>query len=147
MNVLKSPLSNRRGQSLVEFVFLIPIAVFLVLASVDVGHHFFTRLTVRHAVTEAARYAVTGQVLIDPGTGNPYTRAESIKLILQQKATALNIDVNAITLNPANGGGPDELVSIRLDYTYSFGPALSPHFFPASLALDVTTVVKNEPIF
>lgn len=51
MNIWKSTLSNRRGQSLVEFVFLVPIAVFLVLASVDIGHHFYTRLTVRHAVT------------------------------------------------------------------------------------------------
>ena len=129
MKPFRSCVSNRRGQALVEFVLLIPIAVFLVLASIDIGHHFYTRLTVRHAVTEAARYAVTGQTLIDPNTGNPMTRAESIKKVLQDRATALQIDVAGVTLTPADGGGPDDLVTIRLDYTYNFGPALSPHFF------------------
>ncbi len=143
----KSTVGNRRGQSLIEFVLLVPIAVFLVLASVDVGYHFYTKLTVRHAVTEAGRYATTGQVLTDPLTGTPLSRAESIKQTLLAKATALRIDVAGVTLNPADGGGPDDIVSIRLDYTYNFGPALSPHFFPRTLDLDVTTVVKNEPVF
>lgn len=147
MSMWTSTVSNRRGQSLVEFVILIPIALFLVLASIDVGHHFYTRLTVRHAVTEAARYAATGQTLTDPQSGNAMSRAESIKQVLQQRAMALNIDVNSITLNPADGGGPDEIVTIRLDYLYNFGPALSPVFFPRTMALDVTTVVKNEPVF
>lgn len=147
MKPWRTTLKNRRGQALVEFIFLIPVAIFLVLASIEVGHHFYTKLTVRHAVTEAARYAITGQIAIDPNTGNPLTRAESIVKTLTDKANGLPIDVTNVTLNPADGGGPDQLVSIRLDYIYNFGPALSPHFFPRTLALDVTTVVKNEPVF
>jgi len=127
-------------------VFALPVAIFLILATVEMGTHFYTRITVRHAVNEAARYAVTGQNLVDD-QGNAVPRAQSIKQILIDKATALNITTANVTLDPADGGGPDDLVRIQLDYVYNFGPALSPIFFPKNLALQVTTVVKNEPVF
>ena len=137
----------RKGQSLVEFTLAVPIAVFLILATVEMGQHFYTRITVRHAVQEAGRYATTGQVMIDASTGLPLTRAESIKNVLAAKAIALNIDVNDITLNPSDGGGPDEIVQVSLNYTYDFGPAVSPLFFPPTMDITVSTSVKNEPVF
>ena len=86
-----------RGQAQVEFLIALPIAIFLTIATVDMGRHFYTRITVRHAVQEAGRFAVTGQTLTDPDTGNPMTRAESIKQTLLAKATALNIQVDHVT--------------------------------------------------
>jgi len=140
-------LRNRRGQSLVEFTLALPVAVFLILATVEMGQHFYTRITVRHAVQEAGRYASTGQTQIDPSTGVPLTRAESIKNVLAAKAVALNIDVNDIALNPSDGGAPDQVVRVSLVYTYNFGPAVSPLFFPPTMDITVSTSVKNEPVF
>ena len=138
---------RERGQALIEFVLAIPIAVFLIIASVEVGRHFYTRVTARHAVQEAARYAITGQQLTDPNTGAPIGRAQSITQTLQDKATALNILVTDITLNPADGGAPDQILEISLTYTYEFGPALAPLFFPQFMDITLKSTVKNEPVF
>jgi len=147
MSLFRQLLKRRRGQSLVEFAFAIPIAVFLLLSVVEMGRHFYTRATVRHAVQEASRYAITGQTLNDPQTGQPMTRAESIKQTLIQRATALNVNVADITINPPSGGLPDELVTITLNYQYQFGGGMLPSWFPSTMLISVSTTVKNEPLF
>ncbi len=147
MRVFRHLLARRRGQSLVEFAFAIPIAVFLLLSVVEMGRHFYTRATVRHAVLEASRYAITGQTLIDPNTGQPMTRGASIKQVLIDKATSLNVDVDDITINPPGGGNPDDLVTITLDYQYQFGGGMLPSWFPSTMLISVSTTVKNEPLF
>ncbi|MEZ4415830.1 MAG: pilus assembly protein [Gemmatimonadota bacterium] len=147
MRLIRSLWHRRRGQSLVEFAIAIPVAVFLLLSVVEVGRHFYTRATVRNAVQEAARFAITGQTLTDPATGTPLSRAESIKQVLVDRAVQLNIPVSDIVLDPSNGGGPDELVRISLTYLYQFGGGMLPSFMPTTMPITVSTTVKNEPIF
>ena len=97
--------SNARGSVAVEFLFAIPIVLFLFFGIFELGRHYYTRLTLRHAVAEAARFAVTGRTLDDPNTGNPMTRAESIQLVIQRSAQNLGVDVAQIVIIPADGGG------------------------------------------
>jgi Flp pilus assembly protein TadG len=147
MQWFRSLRRRQRGQGLIEFVVALPVAVFLLLAIVEMGLHFYTRVTARHAIQEAARYAVTGQQITDPLTGQPIGRAASIIQTLQDKATALNIDVSDISLNPPDGGGPDDVVEISLTYTYEFGPAIAPLFVSRFMDITLQTTVKNEPLF
>ncbi len=138
---------NARGSVAVEFLFAIPIVLFLFFGIFELGRHYYTRLTLRHAVAEAARFAVTGQTLDDPETGNPMTRAESIQLVIQRSALRLGVDVAQIVIIPADGGGPEEVVQVGVQYEYAFwfqpmGDLLSP-----LEEIVVTTAMRNEPAF
>ncbi len=135
------------GAVIVEFLFAIPIVLFLFFGIFELGRHYYTRLTLRHAVAEAARFAVTGRTLDDPDTGDPMTRAESIQLVIQQSSRNLGVDVAQIVIIPADGGAPEEVVQVRVQYEYQFlfqpiDDVLSP-----LKDIVVTTVMKNEPAF
>ena len=138
---------NAKGSVAVEFLFAIPIVLFLFFGIFELGRHYYTRLTLRHAVAEAARFAVTGRTLDNPDTGNPMTRAESIQLVIQRSALRLGVDVAQIVIIPADGGGPEEVVQVGVQYEYAFwfqpmGDLLSP-----LEKIVVTTAMRNEPAF
>jgi hypothetical protein len=138
---------NARGSVAVEFLFAIPIVLFLVFGIFELGRHYYTRLTLRHAVAEAARFAVTGRTLDDPDTGNPMSRAESIQYVIQRSASRLGVDIAQIAIVPPDGGAPEEVVQVGVQYDYDFwfepmGDLLSP-----LEDIVVTTAMKNEPVF
>jgi Flp pilus assembly protein TadG len=114
----------------------------------EFGRHFYTRLTLRNAVSEAARFAVTGQTLIDPNTGQPMARSTSIVQVIIDRASALNVDVTRIRLNPPDGGGPGEIVTIDATYRYGFTFTPVARFFNQGfIDFTVSTAVMNEPAF
>jgi hypothetical protein len=134
---------NARGSVAVEFLFAIPIVLFLVFGIFELGRHYYTRLTLRHAVAEAARFAVTGRTLDDPDTGNPMSRAESIQYVIQRSASRLGVDIAQIAIVPPDGGAPEEVVQVGVQYDYDFwfepmGDLLSP-----LEDIVVTTAMKN----
>lgn len=138
---------DRRGQSVVEFVIAIPIVLALLAGIVEFGRHYYTRLTLRHAVADAARFAVTGQTLTD-SLSNPLTRAQSIVQVIRQEAYNLNVQVSDIAINPPGGGQPGEVVTISATYRYNFSmPTIASFFTPGYVDFTVTTAMKNEPVF
>ncbi len=139
---------GERGQSLVEFVLVVPVLLLLLAGIFDFGRHFYVRLTLRHAVAEAARFAVTGNQLTDPDTGQPMTRAESIVETIVDRAGDLNVDVNGIRLTPPDGGAPGDVVQISATYRDHFVMAPVLRFFSTGYVdFTVATVVRNEPVF
>ena len=110
-------LRDARGQSLVEFSLILPMMLLLILAIMEFGQLYQTKLTLRHAVREGARFAITGNVLLD-SIGDPMTRAESIQQTILQSAARLNIDVDNISIDPADGGDPEDVVTIRVTHRY-----------------------------
>ncbi len=125
-----------------------PLVIILLSGIFEFSRHFYTRLTLRHAVAEAARFAVTGSQRTDPETGDPIGRAESIVQVIVERAHALDVDVAGIQINPPDGGGPGDVVQISARYRYTF--VLSPIarvFGPGHIDFTVATVVKNEPVF
>jgi hypothetical protein len=138
----------RRGQALVEFALASMLLMLLLIGITEFSRHYFARLSARHAVAEAARFAITGQLLDDPDTGVPMTRAESIEYVITRIADDLPLLIEDIELDPADGGGPNDVVSIRATYRFLFGTGpLIRSFAPTSIAFTVATTVKNEPVF
>lgn len=72
---------SESGQGLVEFVLVIPLVLLLFFGIFQFAHYYSTRLSLRHTVREAARFAVTGNVLQD-STGQNLTRERSIQQII-----------------------------------------------------------------
>lgn len=126
----------------------LPLVLLLLAGIFEFGKHFYTRLTLRHAVAEAARFAVTGQTLIDKRTGQPMSRSTSIVQVIVDKAADLHVDVTGIRLEPPDGGGPGQIVKIDATYRYTFTLApISRLFGNGFVDFTVSTAVMNEPAF
>lgn len=138
--------STRMGQALVEFALAVPVLLFVIFSIFEVGFYFYAKVTVRHSVLEATRFAVTGNKLIV--NGDTLSRADAIIYIIQSKAQNIQVELNGIQVDPPGGGGPEELVRITATYRYVFSLPFIEAFFPeGSTDFTVSTVMKNEPFF
>ena len=139
---------GQRGQGAVEFLMALPLVLLLLAGIFEFGRHYYTRLTLRHAVAEAARFAVTGNTLTDPQTGQPMSRSTSIVQVIIDRAHDLGVGITDITLTPPDGGGPGEIVQIDATYRYAFHLAPIARFFGNGVVdFTVSTAVLNEPAF
>jgi Flp pilus assembly protein TadG len=133
---------------MVEFAMAISVLLLLLMGVIEFSRHYFTRLTVRHQVAEAARMAATGQTLVDPETGDNMTRAESVLYFIQTSAARLPVILESVVLDPADGGQPGDVVQIRARYRFAFDTSpIVRTFAPRSLSFTVASLVKNEPRF
>ena len=84
--MLRRVLRDCTGSNLVEAALITPLLVLLTLAIVDFGSMFYVYLALEHGVSEASRFAITGNVLNDP-SGAAMSREASIKAAI---STALS---------------------------------------------------------
>ncbi len=132
------------GSALVEFGLTIPIVLMLFFGIAEFGRLSFARITVRHAVVEATRFAITGNRLTDPDDGTVMGRVGSIQRMVHQRAS--HVTIQNITVNPSDGGGPEDIVTITVDFTYDFFlPGFKDVLNPVNFS--VSTSMRNEPYF
>lgn len=136
------------GQSLVEFVLVVPLLFLLLFGIMEFGRYFYTRLTLREAVAEAARYAVTGNQLTDPVTGQGLGRVRSIEHLIEQRTSSLGVAPSDISITPADGGGPEQVVTIDVHYHYDIAfPSIASIVPSRLLDFTVSTSMRNEPFY
>jgi Flp pilus assembly protein TadG len=133
---------------MVELGLAISVLLLLVLGVIEFSRHYHTRLTVRHHVAEAGRLAATGRTLIDPDTGEPMSRAESVRYYIQTSASTLPVILDSVVLDPPDGGRPGDFVQIRARFRFAFDTSpLVRALAPRTLTFSVASLVKNEPRF
>lgn len=143
---MRSASSSSDGSTLVEFSLLAPIVILLFMGVFEFGRFFYSRLTLQHAVREAARFAITGGTIEDPDTGEPMSRAESIRQVILNKAATLHLEVEDVTIDPPDGGGPSQVVRVSGDFHYDFvTPGIAQIFPEGGYEFSVSTAMKNEP--
>ena len=131
-----------------EFVLALPVVMLIVFGIFEFGRYFYTRLTVRQAVTDAARYAVTGNQFKDPDTGDPIGRALSIERVIQQRTADLGVQTSDITISPSDGGAPEQVVTISVHYHYTMVfPSIASVIPRNALDFTVSTSMRNEPFY
>ena len=136
-----------RGTAMVELALVITMLMMLFSGVFEFGRFYYSRLTLQHAVREAARFAVTGNVMND-AQGNPMTRVASIQQVIVNKAYNLSVNVNDITVVPPDGGGPGAVVTITTVFRYDFVvPPVKQFFPPGYVDFTISTAMKNEPFF
>jgi TadE-like protein len=143
---------SARGQNLLEAALIVPIFLLLTFGLIDFGTVFYIYLTLENGVSQATRYAVTGQQMDDPAnpTGPKLPRDVSIKMAMRQATPTIIIPDSAfsfynVTKNAAGSGGPGDLIRVRVDYTVSlFTPLLRQFFTNGQLTLSVFSTMKNE---
>ncbi len=118
-------LKNQRGQSLVEFSFVLFLLCMLTFGIIDFGRLFFTQMTLQNAVRQAGRFAVTGNHLPDPkDPAQSMSRVDSI--VQTATSAAAGIDVTNVQISSVKGGssgaaragGPRDTITISLSTNF-----------------------------
>ena len=148
MRLLRRLLHGRQGTTTVEVAAVFPVLMLIVLGIFDFSRMFYTRLTMQHAVREAVRFAVTGNTTVDPVSGSPRARVDAIKSRIAENAVAMSVDLEQVLIDPSDGGGPGEVVTISTDFSYEFMTPFITSLFPSGrYDFSVSSSMKNEPFY
>jgi hypothetical protein len=116
---------SERGQSLVEFAFVIPLLVILVFGIIDFGMALRAYITVTQATREGARYASVGN---EAGTfsagGSGDCNGSTTTTAVGRVCSALNglnlTDVTSVSVSYPDGKLSGESVRVQASYRYEY---------------------------
>lgn len=135
------------GQSLAEFAIVLPLLLTVMFGVFEFGRFYYTRLTLQHAVREAVRFAVTGNTGTDED-GEQMTRGQSIARVIIDKTSNLGVDLESVTIDPADGGGPEEIVRVGVNFEYRLTLPLVKNIVPENkVRFSYSTAMRNEPFY
>jgi len=139
------------GQNLIEAAVIVPIFLLLTFGLIDFGKVFYIYLALENGVSQATRYAVTGQQMDDPmNPGQKLSRDQSIRFAMRQATPTISIPDSAfsfydITRSTAGSGGPGDVIRVSVNYNINlFTPLLRSFFTNGQLSLTVSSTMKNE---
>jgi hypothetical protein len=151
-------LSDARGVNMVEAAIITPLLLLMTFSIVDFASMFYVHLTLESAVSQATRFAVTGQTMEDPSNpGQALDRAGSIRLAMRQAAPTLTLSDGVFSFShlPPGGtswiggtGGPGDIERVTVNYTWTFFTPTVRYFFPnGRITLRAESMMKNESRF
>ena len=151
-------LRDSRGNTLIEAALITPLLILLTFSIVDFAGIFYAYMALENGVSQATRFAVTGNVLDAPlKPGGKLSRRDSIITAMQNATPTLTIPAEAFTfahMPPGTGtwlsgtGGPLDVEKVSVQYQWSLlSPVLRPFFNKGTVALVVDSAMKNEGRF
>lgn len=107
-------LRRKNGQSAVELALGFLIFSLVFLAVMEFGHLIYAKITLRHALRESGRYLVTGRASMpDPNNpGDILDRVGSVGAVFKRALIATGTGLRFMVLNPPDGGGPGDTVTL-----------------------------------
>jgi hypothetical protein len=146
------------GSNIVEAALITPLLLLLTFSIVDFACISYVYLALESGVSQATRYAVTGNQLEDPeNPGTELPREESVKRIMRSATPTLTLDDDAFSFShmsedddvwSAGIGGPDDIARVTVRYTWPIlTPVMKPFFEDGQIALSVESAMKNEGRF
>jgi hypothetical protein len=120
--MLRNPLKKRirngeKGQSLAEFVMVLPIFLILVFAIIDFGMGFHAWITVTNSAREGARLGSVRAPPFGSCDNDPSTPADNIECRVKETADSLDQTKLSIATTGAQGT-PGTSVVVKVDYDY-----------------------------
>jgi Flp pilus assembly protein TadG len=141
-------LCGERGVNMVEAAIITPLLLLLCFSIVELGALFYAYLALQNGVSQATRYAITGQ----QNAGQ--SRLESIRQAMREATPTLDIDDAAFTfehLSPGAGnwaggvGAPRDIEKVTVVYTWDLmTPLMKPFFTDGSITFTVEAAMRNE---
>lgn len=130
----------------------------LTFSTIDFAALFYVYLALENGISQATRFAVTGNQLNDPASpGSLLSRTASIETAMRQATPTLTIADTAFTFNHmspggaawiAGAGGPSDIEKVSVNYTWNIlTPLLRPFFAGGQINLHVESAMKNEGRF
>ena len=140
---------------MLEAALVTPLLMLLTFGVIDFASLFYAYLALENGVSEATRFAVTGNQMNDPSNpGNLLSRTASIETAMRQATPTLTISDAAFTFNhmssgsatwAAGTGGPGDIEKVAVDYTWNIlTPLVRPFFTGGQITLHVESSMKNE---
>src|SRR5438552_12779940 len=109
------PRKGEKGQSLAEFVLVLPIFLILVFAIIDFGLGFHAWLTVTNSAREGARLGAVRAPQSGACDNDPSTKATNV--ICRVKETSESLNQSKLTVSVTNAQGtPGSSVVVKVDY-------------------------------
>ena len=108
---------GEKGQSLAEFVLVLPIFLILVFAIIDFGLGFHAWLTVTNSAREGARLGAVRAPAAGACDNNPATKATNIACRVRETSESLKQAKLGVTVTNAQGT-PGSSVVVKVDYDY-----------------------------
>ncbi len=108
---------GEKGQSLAEFVLVLPIFLILVFAIIDFGLGFHAWLTVTNSAREGARLGAVRAPAFGVCDYDPSTKATNIKCRVYETADSLD-KAKLNVLVTGDQGTPGSSVVVQVDYDY-----------------------------
>jgi hypothetical protein len=144
---------DSRGANLVEAAIITPLLLLLTFSIVDFASMFYCYLALEHGVSQATRFAVTGNEMTDAG-GAPMGREASIKQHMRSATPTLTLPDSAFSfsfMSPGSSswsgglGGPSDVGRVTVNYNWRFmTPLIRPFFANGEINLRVQSTMKNE---
>jgi len=146
------------GTNLVEAAIITPLLLLLTFSVVDFGTMFYVYLALENGVSQATRFAVTGNLAPDPNNpSQTLSRTDSIIAAMRDATPTLTIPTNAFTFSHlpqgaagwvGGTGGPGDVEKVAVDYTWTMmTPLMRPFFASGQIQLHVESAMKNEGRF
>jgi Flp pilus assembly protein TadG len=116
-NRFKRRRDGEKGQSLAEFVMVLPIFLILVFAIIDFGMGFHAWITVTNSAREGARLGAVRAPAFGACDNNPSTKADNIDCRVHETADSLDQAKLTVAISGAQGT-PGTSVVVDVDYDY-----------------------------
>ena len=97
---LSTRLRDTDGANMLEAAIVLPLVLLLTIGTIEFSSVFYAYLTLQNGVSQATRYAVTGN------TNGSMSRVDSIKTALRQATPTLTIPDSAFTFSTCRPAGP-----------------------------------------
>lgn len=144
-------LRNSEGANLMEAAIMTPLLLLLTFGIVDFASLLYVHAALQNGVSQATRYAVTGQ------TQGGQNREGSIRWAMRQHTPTLTIPDGAFSFShmaPGAGGwtggagGPGDIEKVTVEYTWTLmTPLLRPFFTNGQITFRAESAMKNEGVF
>jgi Flp pilus assembly protein TadG len=139
-----------RGQALVEAGLIMTILVPVTFTVLDFAGILFAYLAMQNGVTQATRFAVTGNTSTD-SSGTSLSRDQSIRQAMRSNTPGFvfsdsNFSFYNLTKDTSGSGGPNDLIRVSVTYDWLLlTPFLRPFFPSGSVHIAVASTMRNEP--
>jgi Flp pilus assembly protein TadG len=146
------------GATLIEAALIIPLLMLFTFGTIDFASLFYAYLALENGISQATRFAVTGNQMNDPANpGNLLSRTASIETAMRQATPTLTLADTAFTFThmPSGGGGwiagvggPSDIEKVSVNYTWTIlTPIIRPFFTGGQITLHAESAMKNEGRF
>ncbi len=149
----RKPRKSERGIVVLEMALVSSLVMMLMGGVFDLANYFQTRSRIQFAVSQAARFAVTGNQVTDPtDPGALLSREDSIMHMLG-KVSGIPFDatqVTILTVQPdgtltPGAGGPGDIVLVRVNYDLNVvTPGVNKIFDSGTAPIRCSTRYRNE---
>ena len=146
--------SRQRGVVSIEMAISSVLFFATLLAVFDFGRMYFFQSRLKYAVSQATRFATTGNALEDPlNPGTPLSRAESIVVMIRELSGFGDLtdeDIDIIHLGAGGvmlpgAGGPGDVVTVTANYEIPMvAPYIGAIFPDGRFAFSAATTFRNE---